>query len=295
MNDQNPLSDLLANAIAAAARGVARLEGRCAAASGSVWSADGVIVTALHAIGPTDELRATFDDGRSLDARVVGRDPSTDLAVLRVDAADLTPLTWKDADGVRVGHLVTPLGRPAGALRATLGMVSSLGGAIRTAGGGTLDHHIEVDGSLPRGFSGGPLVDHTGGALGMNTGALVRGGVTVPTSTLRRVIPTLLTEGRVGRGFLGVGVHPVRVPESVASVVPQRWAVMVVSLDAGSPAAQAGMHVGDVVLSVEGAAVQHPGDLVAALSGRAHQSITLRVARAGELRDFTVRLGLRDA
>lgn len=294
MSDVNSLSDLLARAVETGSAGVVHLEGRCVGGSGSVWSADGVIVTALHAIGHAESLRATLADGRALDARVVGRDPSTDLAVLRVDATDLTPLDWSDGADVRVGHLVTPLGRPSRAIRATLGMVSSLGEGFRTQGGGMIDRHIEVDGSLPRGFSGGPLIDHTGRALGMNTAALVRGGVTIPTTTLRRVLPSLIAEGRVGRGYLGVGVHPVRVPESVAASVPQRWGVMVVSLDAGSPAAQGGLHVGDVVVSVDGAAAQHPGDLVAALAGRANQTISLRVVRAGELRDVSVKLGTRD-
>lgn len=293
MSDPQNISNLLADAVAAASAGVVHLEGRCIGASGSVWSSDGVVLTALHAIGHADSLRAVFADGRALDARVVGRDPGTDVAALRVEVTDLAPLDWSDGEGVRVGNLVTPLGRPGRALRATLGMVSALGEGFRTQGGGVIDRHIEVDGSLPRGFSGGPLLDHTGHALGMNTAALVRGGVTIPTTTLRRVVPALLAEGRVGRGYLGVGVHPVRVPDAVAASVPQRWGVMVVSIDAGSPAAQGGMHVGDVVVGAGDAAVQHPGDLVAALAGRAGQAITLRVVRASELRDVVVTLGTR--
>lgn len=293
MSDSTHLSDALADAVARAAAGVAHLEGPCGGGSASVWSADGVLVTALHAIGNADALRVTLADGRALDARVVGRDPGTDLAALRVDATDLAPLDWDDGAALRVGNLVTPLGRPRGALRATLGMVSALTDGFRTPGGGTIDRHVEVDGSLPRGFSGGPLVDHAGRALGMNTAALVRGGVTVPTSTLRRVVPALLADGRVGRGYLGVGVHPVRVPEAVAATTPQRWGLMLVSVDAAGPAAKGGLHVGDVILAVDGAAVQHPGDLVAALAGRADQPVTLRIARAGAAVELVVTAGAR--
>jgi S1-C subfamily serine protease len=270
------------------------VDGRCVGVSGAVWSADGVILTALHAIGHADVLRATLHDGRALEARVVGRDPGTDVAALRVDAADLHALRWDDGAALRVGHLVTPLGRPGRGVRATLGMVSALGEGFRTQGGGAIDRHIEVDGSLPRGFSGGPLIDHTGAALGLNTAALVRGGVTVPTRTLQRVVPALLADGRVGRGYLGVGVHPVRVPEAVAAETAQRYGLIVVSLEPGGPAASGGLHVGDIVLAVDGAAVQHPGDLVAALGGRVGQQAALRLARAGAVIELGLRVGARD-
>lgn len=293
MSEAQNLSDLLADAIAAAAPGVAHLEGRCVGGSASVWSADGVLITALHTLGQAESVNVTLHDGRTLSARVVGRDPGTDLAVLRVDAQDLTPLTWDDGADLRVGNLVTPLGRPYGGVRATLGMVASLRDAIRTAHGGTLDAHIDVDGSLPRGFSGGPLLGPRGGALGMNTAALVRGGVTVPTRTLRRVIPALLQDGNLGRGYLGVGVHPVRVPEAVAAQAPQRWGLMTVSLEPDGPAAQGGLHVGDVILSVDGVAVQHPGDLVSQLTGRGAQVVTVRLARAGAIVELTLTAGRR--
>jgi S1-C subfamily serine protease len=174
-------------------------------------------------------------------------------------------------------------------------MVASLRDAIRTAHGGTLDAHIDVDGSLPRGFSGGPLLGPRGGALGMNTAALVRGGVTVPTRTLRRVIPALLQDGNLGRGYLGVGVHPVRVPEAVAAEAPQRWGLMTVSLEPDGPAAQGGLHVGDVILSVDGVAVQHPGDLVSQLTGRGAQAVAVRLARAGAIVELALTAGRRGA
>ncbi|MFO0626709.1 MAG: trypsin-like peptidase domain-containing protein [Polyangiales bacterium] len=295
MSESKNLSDLLADAIAAAAPGVAFLEGRCVGGSASVWSADGVLITALHTLGPAESVNVTLHDGRTLSARVVGRDAGTDLAVLRVDANDLTPLAWDEGADLRVGNLVTPLGRPYGGIRATLGMVASLRDAIRTAQGGTLDAHIDVDGSLPRGFSGGPLLGPRGAALGMNTAALVRGGVTVPTRTLRRVIPALLADGNLGRGYLGVGVHPVRVPEAVAAQAPQRWGLMTVSLEPEGPAAAGGLHVGDVILSVDGVAVQHPGDLVSQLTGRGAQTVTVRVARAGAVVELSVTAGRRGA
>lgn len=292
MSDTKNLSDLLADSVAAASRGVLYLEVNCGSASGSVWSED-LVITALHAIGQAESLGVTLPDGRELSGAVIGRDPGTDLAVIRVEESALTPLIWDDGDSVRVGHLVTPLGRSHGVPRATLGMVASLRDGFRTAQGGTIDRHIDVDGSLPRGFSGGPLLDHLGRALGMNTAALLRGGVTVPTTTLKRVVPLLLRDGVVGRGYLGAGVHPVRVPDAVAARVSQRWGLIAVSLDPSGPAQRAGVHVGDVILTVGGAAVQHPGDLVAALRGRAQQELTLVVARAGDVLDVPVLIGSR--
>src|SRR4051794_19964429 len=166
------LSQSLAAAVAAASTGIVSIDGRRRIGStGIVWSADGVIVTANHTLHADDGIEV---DG--VPAALVGRDPSTDVAVLRGERKGLTPIEFTDAEGLQVGNLVLAAGRPGRSIRAALGIVSALGGEWRTPDGARVERFIEVDGSLPAGFSGGPLLDPEGRAIGMNTSRLIRGG-----------------------------------------------------------------------------------------------------------------------
>jgi S1-C subfamily serine protease len=293
MTDVQNLSDVMATAVEIAAPSVARVEARCVSASAVVWSADGVLVTALHAIGRAETLSVGLADGRSVEATVVARDPGTDLAVLRAPASGLVPTTWANEQNVKVGHLALPLGRPGRSVRATLGIVSALGDAVRTATGGRLDRYIEIDGSLPRGFSGGPLVDLHGHALGVNTAGLLRGGATVPASTLTRVVPDLLAHGRVGRGYLGVSVVPTVLPDTVAAQAGAARGVVVVGIERESPAEKGAMHIGDVIVSVDSHSIEAPGDLLSVLEGRVRAEVNIKVVRGGEVRTLTVTTTLR--
>lgn len=291
--DSQGLSEALASAVEAAGASVVRVDGRCVGASAVVWSADGAVVTASHAIGRGEGLTVTLADGRAVKATVAGRDPGTDVAVLRVEATGLAAPRWSDGAGLKVGHLVLPVGRPGRSVRATLGMVSALGDGFRSAAGAQIDRYIEVDGSLPRGFSGGPLVDTSGALLGMNTAALTRAGGTVPYVTLKRVADDLLAHGRVGRGYLGVSVYPARVPEALRERAGTARGLVVVGLDEASPAARDGVMVGDVIVAIEGHAVEGPGDLLAVLDGRAGAAVAVKVIRAGEVAELKVTAGAR--
>lgn len=291
--DIHEFSEALAAAVKAAGESVLRVDGRCVGASAVVWSAEGAVVTASHAIGRGEGLTVTLADGRAVKATVAGRDPGTDVAVLRVEATGLAAPRWSEGEGLAVGHLVLPVGRPGRSVRATLGMVSALGDGFRSAAGAQIDRYIEVDGSLPRGFSGGPLVDTSGALLGMNTAALTRAGGTVPYATLKRVADDLLANGRVGRGYLGVSVYPARVPEALRERAGTARGLVVVGLDEASPAARDGVLVGDVIVAIEGHAVEGPGDLLAVLDGRAGAAVAVKVIRAGDLAELKVTAGAR--
>jgi len=291
--DIHGFSEALAAAVKAAGESVLRVDGRCVGASAVVWSAEGAVVTASHAIGRGEGLTVTLADGRAVKATVAGRDPGTDVAVLRVEATGLAAPRWSEGEGLAVGHLVLPVGRPGRSVRATLGMVSALGDGFRSAAGAQIDRYIEVDGSLPRGFSGGPLVDTSGALLGMNTAALTRAGGTVPYATLKRVADDLLANGRVGRGYLGVSVYPARVPEALRERAGTARGLVVVGLDEASPAARDGVLVGDVIVAIEGHAVEGPGDLLAVLDGRAGAAVAVKVIRAGDLAELKVTAGAR--
>lgn len=291
--DASVLSDALASAVESSGPSVVRIEGRCAGASGTVWSADGVVVVTNHSIGRGDDLSVALADGRTLTATVVGRDPSSDVAVLRIAATDLSPARWSDGEGLKVGHLVLPLGRPGRSVRATMGIVSALGDSFRTPTGATFDRYIEVDANLPRGFSGGPLVDAKGAALGVNTGGVMRGGATIPTITLRRVVTELLTKGHVGRGYLGVSVYPARLPDALAATLGKSHAVVIVGVERGSPAEAGGLKVGDVIASIDGVSIDGPGELMSALDGRAGAEVVVKFARADQVSELKVTAGSR--
>lgn len=175
-------------------------------ASGIIWSQDGLVVTAHHAVERDDNITVGLPDGQEVSASLVGRDPTTDLALVRASASGLATPAWADMDSLRVGHLVLAVGRPGRTTRATLGIVSALGDSWRTPTGGRIDRYLQTDVVMYPGFSGGPLVDVSGSVAGLNTTALLRGiSLTVPASTVRAVVDTLLAHGRIRRAYLGVG------------------------------------------------------------------------------------------
>ena len=262
-------------------------------ATGIVWSADGVVVTAHHVVTKDESIGIGLPDGQTVPATLVGRDPTTDLAVLRAEVTDLTPPQWADLESLHVGHLALALGRPGKTVQATLGIVSALGKDWRTPAGGRLDRYLQTDVVMYPGFSGGPLVDVTGQILGLNTSALLRGiSLTVPIDTLRRVVETLLTHGRVRRGYLGVGIQPVRLPEALGEELGQETGLLLVQVKSGSPAEKGGLLLGDIIVALDGQSIRHHDDLLAYLTGdRVGTAVSMRIVRAGQVQDVTVAIG----
>jgi S1-C subfamily serine protease len=291
------LSASLTALVQAAAPGVVRVDARRRGpASGAAW-APGVVVTAAHVLERDADIELGLPDGRTVPATVVGTDPGTDLAVLRADTGVLAVPDWtEDAAGAApVGTLVVAVGRPGRTPRAALGIVAAHGDAWRTPGGGRIDRYLESDLALFPGFSGSLLVDARGRTLGLNTAGLARGAaIAIPTSTVRRVVDELLDQGRVRRAWLGVATYPVRLGVDAARAAGQPSALLVVSVQPDSPASAAGLVLGDALLALDGTPVRHVGDLVDRLDAdHIGAAATLRVLRAGELRDIPITLGGR--
>jgi S1-C subfamily serine protease len=288
------LSSALAAAVETAGKSTVRVEGRRRLpASGIVWSADGVIVTAHHVVEQDGDIDIGFADGGTAKANLVGRDPTTDLAVLKAQASGLTPASWAETNDLRVGHLVLALGRPGEKVMATFGIVSALSEEWRTPAGGRLDYYLQTDVVMYPGFSGGPLVDVAGNALGLNSSALLRGiSVTVPASSLRPTVETLLAHGRVQRGYLGVGAQGVRLPAALAAQLNQETGLLLGSVEAGSPAERSGLFMGDTIVAFEGQPVRHLDDLLALLSvDRVGKTAPVRIVRGGQVMDVSVVVG----
>jgi S1-C subfamily serine protease len=291
------LSNDLVATVEAASPSIVRVEGRRRmSATGIVWSADGVILTAHHVITRDDNLSVALADGQEVAAALVGRDPSTDLAVLRADVKGLKPATWAEAESLKVGQLVLALGRPGETVQATLGVISAVGGEWRTPAGGTLDHYVQTDVVMYPGFSGGPLVGASGTMLGLNTSALLQGvSVMVPANTLRGVVAALLAHGHVKRGYLGVGSQPVRLPDALAKQLSQETALLLVSVEEASPAGKGGLLMGDTIVALDGQPVRHIDDLQGLLSGdRVGKAVPVRIVRGGQVQEVSVVIGEKE-
>jgi S1-C subfamily serine protease len=322
------LSEALANIVEAAAQGIVRVEGRRRLpATGFVWS-ENIIVTAHHVVERNEGIKIGLPAGETVDAALVGRDPNTDIAILRVNAT-LTPLP-RSAEGLRVGNLVLAVGRPGRDVQATLGVVSAIGAnepegsendwnaraqrraekmaerAARRWGaeaysfsfstgssGIRTEGAIQTDVVMYPGFSGGPLVDASGIVRGMNTSAISRGAsLTVPLATIERVAGTLVQHGRMRRGFLGIGAQPVRLQEAIASEVGQETGLLLVSVESGSPAERGGLFVGDIIVALDGQSVRQLDELLALLNGdRAGKAVAVHLVRGGNVHQVEVTVG----
>jgi len=284
MNGLQGLSNDLAAAVERAGRAVFSVAGRARLGSTGVHWRPGLVVTADHTVHVDEEVTITGPDGRALTARVAGRDPTIDVAVLKVDAPGVPVAEVADSSAVRVGHIVLALG--AGP-RASWGVVSSLGEG----------RMLHLDLTLYPGFSGGPLVDAQGRVVGINTsGASRHWQLAIPAAAVNRVVDELQRRGRIPRAYLGVSTQPVRLPELVRQRLnlDQQTAVIVVEVQSGSPAAAAGVTIGDVIVSLGTTRITDPTDLKSALRpDRVGESLTASVLRGGEPKDLQVTVGER--
>jgi len=291
------LSNDLAAAVDTVGRSVVAIHARRRIpASGVVWQ-PGVVVAAHHTIQRDDDITVTLHDGSSASATLAGRDSSTDLAVLRLADGAGAPAASPASDPPRVGQLVLALGRPGTSVTASLGIVSAVGGEWRTWQGGTIDRFVRLDLAVYDGFSGGALVDACGRVVGINTSGLARAtALTVPSSTVARVVAQLLARGHVARGWLGIATQPVRIPPALQRSLgtDAGLGLVVVNVEPDSPAERGGVLIGDILLALDDRTVSDPGDVLAALGGdRIGQPIGLKVARGGRAEQLTVTVGER--
>ena len=290
------ISDGMALAVKDATAAVVRVEGRRRLpASGIIWSSDGLILTASHVVQRDEGIAVGLADGRSLAAAFVGRDTTTDLAVLRVNNGELTPLHRAPAEETAVGHLVLALGRPGQTVQATLGIISAIGGSWRTRRGGKIDSYLQTDVLMYPGFSGGPLVDARARLVGLNSSALLPGvSVSIPANTLERIVNDLTTHGRIRRGYLGVSTQRVRLPRSLQESLSQRRGLLIVDVEPSSPAEEGGLVLGDTIIGLGEGKVSSHDDLLAQLSADVvDQKVPLRIVRGGEMLTVNVKIGER--
>jgi S1-C subfamily serine protease len=288
----------LADASAEAGKSVVGVHGARHFSSGIVIAKDAV-VAASHTVGRDDEITVVTAPGQTLAARVAGRDPGTDLTVLRLQQAIDAPVArWGSTANLRVGELVLALGRTRrGSVVASSGIISGLINApLRTWRGGEIDQFIRPDLTLYAGFSGGPLVNSQGEFLGLNTAGLHRSGITVPATTVARVAAELLEKGRVERPYLGLAMQTVPLPESLRTRLNLNASegLLLVHVEPEGPAEKAGLLLGDVLLTLNGQPMADTDSVQETLRKRKPgERIEAELVRGGALAKFTVQLEAR--
>lgn len=295
------LSDGFADAVAAAAAFTVRVDARRGhPASGIALAAD-LVLTADHVVDPAREKAGTITvglpDGRSLAATVAGRDSSTDLAVLRVADAGLTPAVAAPGEA-RPGALALIVARPGASPMASLAVLAGVGGPARTRRGGMLERYLLVDTVMYPGFSGGALISASGQVLGLATSGISLGGpeVAIPWDVASRIGALLAEHGSVRRGYLGVGSQPVQLSPAARDLTGgQERGLLVVHVAEDGPAAKAGVLQGDILVQLAGQPVANADDLQALLGPeRVGSTVALTVIRGGEARELSVEVRARE-
>ena len=288
-------SEAVVRTVETASPAVVKIEAGRGGGSGFVFTPDGLLLTNSHVVGHAPSVSVTLADGRSLRGDIVGDDPHTDLAVVRVGGSSLPTLPFGDSRGVRVGQIAIAIGNPFGfQCTVTTGVVSALGRSLRARSGRLIDDVIQTDAALNPGNSGGPLVTTRGEAIGVNTATIMSAQglcFAIGSNTARFVVSRLIRDGRIRRSYIGVGGQNVPVPRRV--VVAHRLAtasaVLVVSIERGSPGERSGVREGDLIVAFDGRPLGGVDDLHRLLTDeRIGVPAPLTVVRGIELRTVTI-------
>jgi len=283
MNALQSLSNELAAVVSSVAPSVVQVQ----AVSGVVYAND-FIITNARALGREDGLHVRVDDGRTLDAELHGWDPATGLALVRASGLNIVPAKQASTPA-RVGNLALAIGRSwSNAVTASMGIVSIIGGPLRTGRGRSIDEVIRTTAPMHEGFAGGAFVDMSGEVIGIATAAEIRGlGVIIPASIAWKTAGSLLEHGKIRRGYLGIAGQPVRLTDD-------QHALLIVDVKSDSPAARAGLRVGDSITKFDGHSVEEPEDLLDLLvEERVGKTIDVSIVRGDGAKDVKVTIGER--
>lgn len=291
MSSLSQLSDDIAGLVEKASGSVVRVDARRGrAGTGIAWDTD-LVLTANHVVEQEEEIEVGVGE-RTLKASLVGRDPATDLALLKVDGLNAPAMARARVADLKPGQIVLAIGRPGG-LKATFGTISAVSSSWRGWRGSEIEHLIQTNAPLYPGFSGGPLVDVEGRAVGMNSWVFGRGdGRAIAMDVAERVVQSLRSDGRIKRAYLGVGTQQVQLPDSVRSKAGQESGLLVITVDPKSPADQAGIMQGDTLVALGGASAATLEDLYRKVRTlKVGSKETVKVIRAGEVKELSLTVG----
>ncbi len=292
------LSRELADLSASVGASVVAVEGHRRMFSSGVHWKNGLIVTAEHTVRRDEGFKIVLPDRKELPAKLVGRDPGTDIALLQAENLDIPTVSTQPPKEIRVGEIALVVGRsPNSGLNASMGIVSAVSGPWRTWRGGNLDSYLRLDTTIFSGSSGGVVVNHEGRTLGIATSVLSRvAGLAIPTASVDRVVDALQKHGAVPHGFIGVGLQQIPIPESFqkAMSLTPRDGLMVFTVEPSGPAEKGGILVGDILLEIDGKPVTTIDNLQAMLVPESiGRSMEIKVIRGGEAKKISVKVGER--
>ena len=288
------LSNGMADAVERISPALVTVDARRRQPASGVVIGNELVITADHVIEREEDIHVVTHDGRKLPATFAGRDPATDLALLRVPGLNLDAA--QQAESVKVGQFLLAVGRPsAEGVMASLGIVSAVGGPLRTRRGGMVEQYIRTDAIPYPGFSGGALISAEGTVLGILTTGLAGGvAIGIPATHAWRTGDTLAQHGHVKKGFLGVTSQPVRLPEAQRGGLSQSDGLLIMRVEPDSPAEKGGVMLGDILISLDGANISDAGELQALLTGaRVGTTVPVVVIRGGTATTLNVTIGVR--
>jgi S1-C subfamily serine protease len=295
----NPLVSLshnLAEIVDRVGKSIVTVNARRIPSSGIHWRS-GIIVTSDETIRREDDITVTLPDGRTVPVTFVGRDPTTDVAALKLPDAELPLVAIADANILKVGHLVLAIGRGREReLAASMGIVGIAGASWRSMSGGAIDRFLALDLTLHPGCAGGAIANAAGEVVGFSTMGPRGVVLTIPSTTINRVLDQLQEKGRISRGYLGVGMQPIRLPDSLKeklSLASDRG-VILVSIEPQAPADRAGILIGDILVALDGTPVGNTNDVQSFLGSQSvGQTLTAQIVRGGELVEIAIAVGER--
>jgi len=291
MGSLKDLSKEIEALVEKASQSVVRVDARRGrAGTGIVWDT-GLVLTANHVVEQEEDIEVVVDD-KSAKASLVGRDPATDLALLKVDGLSAPAMPRAKVSDLKPGQIVLAIGRP-GSLKATFGTISAVSSSWRGWRGSEIEHLIQTSAPLYPGFSGGPLVDADGRAVGMNSWVFGRGdGRAIAMDVAERVVESLRADGRIKRPYLGIGTQQVPLPDAVKARVNQDSGLLIVAIEPQSPADKAGLMQGDTLVALDGTVTKNLEDLYAGLRKiKVGASQTVKVVRPGEVKEIAGTVG----
>ena len=290
------LSEGMADAVEKIGLSVVQVNGRRRRSASGVVYAPARVLTASHVVEREEDLSVGAGGGRTVEARLIGRDPSNDLAVLEVPELGDGTVAEPAAGGVRVGQISLAVARPSReGIRASFGVISLVVGPLRTGRGARLERYVQTDATPYPGFSGGPLINTEGAVLGITTLGFARGvALAVPAEVAWRAAEMLSERGSIKRGYLGILSQPVRLPAAQRAGLQGSGGLLIVGVEDDSPAGKGGMLLGDILVSLDATSVADTDELQALLtSDRVGREVPVEVIRGGELTTLRVTVGER--
>lgn len=287
------LSNNLADNVEKVGHSLVTVNGRRMSSSGIHWQ-PGIIVTAEETLKRTEDFTVTLPDHRTVAATLVGRDRTTDIAVLKIDNPELPLVEIGDNSLLKVGQIVQAVGRSNDSLNASMGVVSALGDSWRSSYGGLIDQFVRLDLNLYPSMEGSALVAATGQVVGMTVSGPRRTVISIPASTINRVVGQLLSKGQITRGYLGLGMQPVRLPESLKNSLnlASLGGVIAINVETDGPADQSGILIGDILIAINNNPISDTGEIQAMLgSENVGKILNVQIVRGGVLVEVALTVG----